>query len=175
MSASITSSCASRAAALVLGEGRCGAGEQGAPVRAAEHARETTQAGGDLVDDLPTLADAQQPGVQCAGDPDRDRGVGADAVPADGERFERRLDVVRGRRLAEPRTLGRLALGVRRPRRKILGRVFAGEVVGVGEQVTDVSVGDRVCGVKGMEAGTHAQYVVAQWCSLVATPRPSRL
>jgi NADPH:quinone reductase-like Zn-dependent oxidoreductase len=57
--------------------------------------------------------------------------------------------------------------------------VFAGEVVGAGEQVTEVSVGDRVCGVKGMEAGTHAQHLVAQWCSLparlVATPRPSRL
>jgi NADPH:quinone reductase-like Zn-dependent oxidoreductase len=65
---------------------------------------------------------------------------------------------------------GRLLLGVRRPRRKILGAVFAGEVVGVGEQVTDVSVGDRVCGVKGMEAGTHAQYVVARASACVPIP-----
>ncbi len=46
--------------------------------------------------------------------------------------------------------------GLRRPRRRIRGMEFAGEVAAVGSGVTEFSLGDEVFGVKG--AGAHAEY-----------------
>lgn len=54
----------------------------------------------------------------------------------------------------------RLALGLRRPRRPVLGGAYAGVVHAVGDGVTDLSPGDAVCGMAGMRLGAHAEYLV---------------
>ncbi len=51
----------------------------------------------------------------------------------------------------------RFFAGLRRPKRRILGMEFAGEVEAVGAAVTDFAVGDRVFGIRG--AGAHAEFV----------------
>ena len=53
----------------------------------------------------------------------------------------------------------RLAIGVFRPRRKILGGYFAGEVVAVGDdaRATDLSVGDEVFGSTGLGMGSYGE------------------
>ena len=50
----------------------------------------------------------------------------------------------------------RFMLGLRRPKRRILGLELAGEVAAVGGAVTGFEVGDRVF---GMRSGAHAEYV----------------
>jgi NADPH:quinone reductase-like Zn-dependent oxidoreductase len=52
--------------------------------------------------------------------------------------------------------LWRLMLGLRRPKRRILGLELAGEVESVGRAVTAFAPGDRVF---GMRNGAHAEYV----------------
>jgi NADPH:quinone reductase-like Zn-dependent oxidoreductase len=56
--------------------------------------------------------------------------------------------------------------GLRRPRQRILGMEFAGEVESVGAAVTDFAVGDAVFGVKSF--GAHAEYVCVRAGSPVA-------
>jgi NADPH:quinone reductase-like Zn-dependent oxidoreductase len=51
----------------------------------------------------------------------------------------------------------RLVLGIRRPRRQVLGGYFAGVVEGVGRQVDNFSVGDDVFGAAQLRLGTHAE------------------
>jgi NADPH:quinone reductase-like Zn-dependent oxidoreductase len=51
----------------------------------------------------------------------------------------------------------RYFIGLRRPKRPILGMEFAGEVVAVGAAVTEFAVGDAVFGVTGF--GAHAEFV----------------
>jgi NADPH:quinone reductase-like Zn-dependent oxidoreductase len=53
---------------------------------------------------------------------------------------------------------GRLALGLRRPWRAVLGTELAGEVAAVGEGVTAFRVGDRVFAYPGGSMGAHAEY-----------------
>jgi NADPH:quinone reductase-like Zn-dependent oxidoreductase len=55
--------------------------------------------------------------------------------------------------------LSRLISGVRRPRQRILGSEFAGEVETVGAAVTEFAVGDRVFGTSGLRFGAHAEYM----------------
>ena len=50
----------------------------------------------------------------------------------------------------------RFMLGLRRPRRRILGLEFAGVIEAVGDAVTQFAVGDRVFGLRN---GAHAEYV----------------
>ena len=52
-----------------------------------------------------------------------------------------------------------LALGVFRPRRKILGMEGSGVVERVGEAVTTFSAGDEVVVMNGGRFGCHAEYV----------------
>jgi NADPH:quinone reductase-like Zn-dependent oxidoreductase len=52
--------------------------------------------------------------------------------------------------------ISRVFTGLLRPKRKILGIEFAGEVEAVGAAVTEFEVGDHVFGVKG---GAHAEFV----------------
>jgi NADPH:quinone reductase-like Zn-dependent oxidoreductase len=63
-----------------------------------------------------------------------------------------------GLRAAKP-WIYRLFLGLRRPRRTILGTEFAGEVEAVGDRVTAFKVGDRVFGFSGTTFGAHAEYL----------------
>jgi NADPH:quinone reductase-like Zn-dependent oxidoreductase len=56
-------------------------------------------------------------------------------------------------------TLGRLALGWRGPRHRVLGTDLAGEVVAVGAGVTRLRVGDPVVAFVGAAMGAHAEYV----------------
>jgi NADPH:quinone reductase-like Zn-dependent oxidoreductase len=62
-----------------------------------------------------------------------------------------------GLRQADP-VLVRLFVGLVRPRRKILGNEFAGEVEAVGRGVTAFAVGDAVFGLSPIE-GAHAEYL----------------
>ena len=66
--------------------------------------------------------------------------------------------------------LARLGLGLRRPRRRVLGIAFAGIVEAVGEGVHGVAVGDRVCGSAGMRMGAHAELVVVPASAAVPVP-----
>ncbi len=54
--------------------------------------------------------------------------------------------------------LARLVLGVFRPRRRVLGGEFAGEIVAIGEDVTKFQVGDRVFGYPGSALGCYVEY-----------------
>lgn len=53
----------------------------------------------------------------------------------------------------------RLAFGLIKPRRNILGQELAGEVISVGEEVKRFKPGDRVFGATMMRLGAYAQYL----------------
>jgi NADPH:quinone reductase-like Zn-dependent oxidoreductase len=57
------------------------------------------------------------------------------------------------------RILFRLFLGLSRPRNKILGQEFAGDVTETGPRVTRLRVGDPVFGTTGFRFGAYAEYV----------------
>jgi NADPH:quinone reductase-like Zn-dependent oxidoreductase len=64
----------------------------------------------------------------------------------------------------------RLAFGITRPRRKVLGNCVSGVIASVGERVEGWAVGDAVCAMTGMSMGGHAQYVVIPMSKLVRVP-----
>ncbi len=65
--------------------------------------------------------------------------------------------------------MARLALGLRGPRRQVLGTELAGVVVAIGARVTRFAVGDRVLGFPGADFGCHAEYrAIAEKDELVA-------
>lgn len=70
--------------------------------------------------------------------------------------------------------LGRLALGIRGPRKSILGSELAGDVEAVGRAVTSFRVGDEVFGFSGAGLGCHAEYKCFPANGAVA-PKPSNL
>ncbi len=55
--------------------------------------------------------------------------------------------------------MSRLVSGLRRPRHRVLGTEFAGEVEAVGVAVSEFAVGDRVFGTSGLRFGAHAEYI----------------
>ena len=61
----------------------------------------------------------------------------------------------------------RLAFGLRRPKRPVLGLDLAGTVVAIGDNVTRFAVGDRVLGIG---RGSMAQYCAALEAKLVHKP-----
>jgi NADPH:quinone reductase-like Zn-dependent oxidoreductase len=63
----------------------------------------------------------------------------------------------------------RLLTGLPRPRVRILGTEFAGEVEAVGGGVASFKVGDRVFGFKGLPFGAHAEYLTIPEDGFVAT------
>ncbi len=65
----------------------------------------------------------------------------------------------------------RIAAGVIRPRRSILGGYYAGVVAAVGKDVTRFSVGDEVFGATGLRMGAYAEYVaLSETQTIVAKP-----
>lgn len=67
--------------------------------------------------------------------------------------------------------LARLAFGLRRPRRPVLGSAFAGVVATVGTQIGGLVPGDHVCGMTGMALGAHAEFVAIDAARVARTPR----
>ncbi len=53
----------------------------------------------------------------------------------------------------------RLAFGIRRPRRPVLGQELAGDVEAVGSEVTSLKEGDRVFAATGIGLGAYAEYI----------------
>jgi len=60
-------------------------------------------------------------------------------------------------RKAEPFAV-RLFFGWSKPKKPILGAVFAGEIESVGTEIKEFKVGDKVFGMTGMEMGAYAEY-----------------
>ena len=68
---------------------------------------------------------------------------------------------VRGMSLGFPHNvMMRVIFGFRKPRKKVIGFMVAGEVVEVGDKVTKFKVGDKVFGFTMFALGAFAQYVV---------------
>lgn len=65
---------------------------------------------------------------------------------------------------------GRLALGLRGPRRRVLGGVYSGVVEAVGPGVSGVTPGEEVCGMTGAAMGAHAELAAVRADRLVAKP-----
>jgi NADPH:quinone reductase-like Zn-dependent oxidoreductase len=65
--------------------------------------------------------------------------------------------------------LSRLVYGVRRPKRRILGSEFAGQVAAVGAAVRSFAVGDRVFGTSGLRFGAHAELISVREDSALAS------
>lgn len=62
----------------------------------------------------------------------------------------------------------RIALGLRRPRRRILGAYFAGEIESFGRSVTGFSAGEEVFGATGLRLGAYGEYVALPASSCIA-------
>ena len=71
----------------------------------------------------------------------------------------------------------RLAFGVVRPRVRILGQEFAGEVESLGDGATSFAPGDRVYGTTGIGLGAYAEYVRAggRRAGSVVAPMPAAM
>ncbi|MEZ4867036.1 MAG: NAD(P)-dependent alcohol dehydrogenase [Caldilineaceae bacterium] len=52
----------------------------------------------------------------------------------------------------------RFMIGIRKPRKEIIGEVFAGIVAAVGPKITRFHVGDQVYGLTGFSLGAYAEY-----------------
>jgi NADPH:quinone reductase-like Zn-dependent oxidoreductase len=64
--------------------------------------------------------------------------------------------------------MSRLVSGVLRPRQRILGTEFAGEVAAVGAAVSEFAVGDRVFGTSGFAFGAHAEFICVRQSARIA-------
>jgi NADPH:quinone reductase-like Zn-dependent oxidoreductase len=53
----------------------------------------------------------------------------------------------------------RIAFGIRKPKRQILGGYFSGEVESLGKDVTQFSTGDQVFGATALRLGAYGEYV----------------
>ncbi|TMD45409.1 MAG: NAD(P)-dependent alcohol dehydrogenase, partial [Chloroflexi bacterium] len=68
--------------------------------------------------------------------------------------------------------LSRLVSGVRRPRHRVLGTEFAGEVEVIGAAVSEFAVGDQVFGTSGLRFGAHAEFIALPVSARIA-PMPA--
>ncbi|MCB0967187.1 MAG: NAD(P)-dependent alcohol dehydrogenase, partial [Ilumatobacter sp.] len=68
----------------------------------------------------------------------------------------------------------RLALGVRRPRRHVLGLYFAGVIDAVGTDVEGFEVGDEVYGTTGLRLGSYGEHLVLPAKAIIA-PKPTSM
>ncbi len=83
-----------------------------------------------------------------------------------GDRRVRALDLPPGMGL-----IGRLALGLRRPRRAVLGAELTGSIVAVGAGVTRLNPHDPVIAFPGFRQGAHAEFALMPEGGMVV-PRP---
>ena len=66
----------------------------------------------------------------------------------------------------------RIAIGVSKPRRQVLGGYFAGEIESIGKDVTQFSVGTQVFGSAGFRFGAYGEYVaLPQSYTIVEKPQ----
>jgi NADPH2:quinone reductase len=70
--------------------------------------------------------------------------------------------------------LSRSISGLRRPRQRILGSEFAGEVAAIGATVSDFAVGAHVFGDSGFRFGAHAEFMCMRASALIA-PKPANM
>jgi NADPH:quinone reductase-like Zn-dependent oxidoreductase len=68
----------------------------------------------------------------------------------------------------------RLAVGITRPRRHILGGYLAGEVVSMGGQVTGFAPGDQIYGCAGLRLGGYGEFAVLPADAAIA-PKPRNM
>lgn len=65
----------------------------------------------------------------------------------------------------------RIALGITKPKRQILGGYFAGEICALGKGVTQFSVGDPIFGAAQFRLGAYGEYIaLPETYTLVAKP-----
>lgn len=72
------------------------------------------------------------------------------------------------------RVLARFGFGFSKPKRKILGNTFAGEVEMVGNEVKKFRAGDQVFGYTGEKMGAYAGYLCIAENGIIA-PKPSNM
>jgi NADPH:quinone reductase-like Zn-dependent oxidoreductase len=68
----------------------------------------------------------------------------------------------------------RLAFGISRPRRRILGSYFSGEIAELGANVSGFRVGDAVYGATRLRLGAYAEYLAVP-ASYTVVPRPATM
>ena len=68
----------------------------------------------------------------------------------------------------------RVALGLIKPKKQVLGGYFAGEVESVGKYVTKFNKGDQVFGATRLRLGAHGEYVCLP-ASYTIVPKPNNL
>lgn len=68
----------------------------------------------------------------------------------------------------------RLIIGIKRPRKAILGSQYAGIVDSVGDLVSKFKVGDEVFGITGMQFGCYAEYICVKENSVISK-KPSNI
>src|SRR2546430_11999930 len=64
--------------------------------------------------------------------------------------------------------MSRLVFGLRRPKQRVLGTEFAGEVEAVGAAVREFAVGDKVFGTSGLSFGAHAEFICMRESARIA-------
>lgn len=68
----------------------------------------------------------------------------------------------------------RVALGIRKPRRQVLGGYFSGEVMGLGDGVTQFSMGEEVFGATQLRLGAYGEFLVVP-ASYTVVPKPHNM
>ena len=68
----------------------------------------------------------------------------------------------------------RIALGVTKPKNKVLGGYFSGEIESAGEEVTQFKPGEQVFGSAGLRMGAYGEYLCLPSKSTI-TPKPENM
>ena len=68
----------------------------------------------------------------------------------------------------------RVAMGVTRPRKQVLGGYFAGEVEAIGKDVRRFKKGDQVFGTSGFQFGAYGEYLCLPGSATIA-PKPRNM